>query len=316
MSVVLTVDEAAWRAHVDAMLDAIGADSVIPVVKGNGYGLGRAWLARHAVSLGARTIAVGTIHEVPAATGLGAAVMVLTPTLDAELDDLPEDAVLTVGSPAQARHVTERRGGGRVVVKLASSMRRYGLEPEELACIDDLDVLAFAIHLPLAGDAEDHAREVDAWIALLPAGVPIDVSHVDLPAFAALRDRHPRRTIRLRLGTALWHGDKSMLSLSADVIAVRAVTAGTVAGYGAVAAPGDGHLVMIGGGTAHGVALLADGRSPFHHARRRLSLLEPPHMHTSMAFVPAGDPLPRPGEPVDLQRPLTMTAPDRIVWTR
>ena len=73
--------------------------------------------------------------------------------------------------------------------------------------------------------------------------------------------------------------------------------------------PGDGTLVMVGAGTAHGVHPLGDGRSPFHFARRRLDLVEPPHMHTSMVFVPAGDPAPRCGDIVDVQRPLISDRP-------
>jgi hypothetical protein len=38
-------------------------------------------------------------------------------------------------------------------------------------------------------------------------------------------------------------------------------------------------------------------------------------MHTSMVFVPAGDPSPCTGEWVDLQRPLTSTFADHVVWT-
>jgi hypothetical protein len=76
----------------------------------------------------------------------------------------------------------------------------------------------------------------------------------------------------------------------------------------------DGHLVMIGAGSANGVAPLPDGRSPFHFRRRRLALHEPPHMHTSMAFVPAGEPLPAVGDRIDLQRPLTTTTIDEYVW--
>ena len=71
---------------------------------------------------------------------------------------------------------------------------------------------------------------------------------------------------------------------------------------------------MVGAGTAHGVHPLEDGRSPFHFARHRLALVEPPHMHTSMVFVPSGDPTPRPGERIDVQRPLISTAVDEIVW--
>ena len=73
-------------------------------------------------------------------------------------------------------------------------------------------------------------------------------------------------------------------------------------------------LVMIGAGTANGVHPLADGRSPFHFERTRMALLEPPHMHTSMIFVPDDEPCPRPGDWVDLQRPLTMTAVDELRW--
>jgi hypothetical protein len=71
---------------------------------------------------------------------------------------------------------------------------------------------------------------------------------------------------------------------------------------------------MVGAGSAHGVAPLADGRSPFHFARRRLGLHEAPHMHTSMAFVPAGEPCPAVGDRVDVQRPLITTAVDEVVW--
>ena len=107
-----------------------------------------------------------------------------------------------------------------------------------------------------------------------------------------LRPLPTTHTYRLRLGTALWHGDKSFLHLSADVLDVRPVDAGELAGYRQAAVPAAGHLVMIGAGTAHGVAELADGRSPFHFQRRRLALHEPPHMHVSMGFVPNGEPAP------------------------
>ena len=324
MSLVLTVDEAVWNGLVDRALAVAGIDSVIPVVKGNGYGFGRAWLAAHSVKLGVTTIAVGTVHELPTATGLGADVVVLTPSLDGDLAGLPDDAVLTVGSTTQVAHLVEHGCTAPVVVKLQSSMRRHGFTPDELgsavvrAQLDQLDVVAYAIHPPLAGDDAAHVAEIEHWLAPLDGHRPasIDVSHVSVESFAALRDRHPGRRFRLRLGTAMWHGDKSMLHLGADVLAVRPVARGTPAGYRATPVPGDGHLVLIGAGTATGVTLLDGGLSPFHHARHRLTLLEAPHMHTSMAFVPAGDPLPDVGGVVDVQRPLTMITPDRVVWVR
>ena len=71
---------------------------------------------------------------------------------------------------------------------------------------------------------------------------------------------------------------------------------------------------MIGAGTAHGIHPLDDGRSPFHFARRRLALLEPPHMHTSMVVVPDDEPAPKPGDIVDVQRPLIATSVDEVRW--
>jgi hypothetical protein len=137
------------------------------------------------------------------------------------------------------------------------------------------------------------------------------VSHLGRDAYAPLPGTH---RYRLRLGTALWHGDKSALSLTADVVDIRRVESGSAAGYRLVDVPGAGWLVMIGAGSAHGVAPLADGRSPFHHRRRRLALVEPPHMHTSMAFVPEGDPVPEVGDLVDVQRPLITTNADVVEW--
>ena len=140
------------------------------------------------------------------------------------------------------------------------------------------------------------------------------VSHLGPDAYGALRARWPHWHLPLRLGTALWHGDKSTLHLGADVLDVHAVSAGSVAGYHRTRVIADGTLVVIGAGSSHGVTMLDDGRSPFHFQRRRLALLERPHMHTSMVFVRTGEPCPAIGDVVDVQRPLTMVAVDELTW--
>jgi alanine racemase len=293
-----------WRSHVASVVNA--ADGLVPVVKGNGYGFGRIELARMAAEF-TDTVAVGTVHELG---GLPDElnVVVLTPTL------APPDttaAILTVGSEA---HIAALAGwSGRVLVKLASSMQRYGRGAELVGAARSagLEVVGVSIPPPLAGSVDDHAREIVDRLESIDPTLPVWVSHLDPAAVEALPDSH---TYRLRLGTALWHGDKSFLHLDADVLDVRAVDKGRPAGYRQAALAGDGHLVMIGAGTANGVAPLPDGRSPFHFERRRLALHEPPHMHTSMAFVPAGEPLPDVGGRVDLQRPLTTTTVDEYVW--
>ena len=140
------------------------------------------------------------------------------------------------------------------------------------------------------------------------------VSHLGLDGYEALVDAWPDRRFRIRRGTALWHGDKSALHLGAEVLEVRPVRAGTTAGYRQAVVPSDGWLVVIGAGSAHGIGVLADGRSPFHFDRRRLALLEPPHMHVSMAIVPAGQIGPEVGDVVDVQWPLISTSVDEVRW--
>jgi alanine racemase len=304
VTITLTVRTALWRAHVARIANAI--DGLVPVVKGNGYGFGRIALARFASEF-SDTVAVGTVHELGGLPDDLQAV-VLTPTLVAPTSP---DPILTVGSQA---HVDALDGwGGRVLVKLESSMHRYGGDASlvDTARHRGLDVVGVSIHPPLAGSPADHADEIRALMADVDADLTVWLSHLDPSAYESLPTTH---TYRLRLGTSLWHGDKSLLQLSADVLDVRAVRAGQRVGYRQTPVDSDGHLVMIGAGTANGVTPLADGRSPFHFERKRLALHEAPHMHTSMAFVADGDLVPVIGSRVDVQRPLTMTTVDAIDW--
>jgi alanine racemase len=304
VTITLTVRTAPWRAHVARVANTV--DGLVPVVKGNGYGFGRVALAEIAAEF-CDTVAVGTVHELDGLPGDLHSV-VLTPTLAA-----PEttDPVLTVGHQT---HLEALEGwNGRVLVKLESSMHRYGggIELIDLARARGLDVIGVSIHLPLVGSPDERVAEIRTTIADVPADLPVWLSHLDPATYASLPASH---TYRLRLGTSLWHGDKSMLHLHADVLDVRAIRAGEHAGYHQRPTDDDGHLVMIGAGTASGVTALPDGRSPFHFERRRLRLHEAPHMHTSMAFVPTGDPLPDIGGSIDVQRPLTMTTVDTVDW--
>jgi alanine racemase len=304
VTITLSVRTALWRASVARLASTI--DGLVPVVKGTGYGFGRLALAELAAEF-TDTVAVGTVHELD---GLPSTVtpVVLTPTLAAPDSTL---AILTVGNTAHLDALTGWTG--RVLVKLTSSMQRYGGTPDlvDAARARGLDVAGVSIHLPLEGSASEHAHEITRLLGDIDPDLVVWVSHLDADTYASLPDTH---RYRLRLGTSLWLGDRSLLQLSADVLEVRPVDAGTPAGYRLGVVPEPGHLVMIGAGTANGVTPLPDGRSPFHFRRERLALHEPPHMHTSMAFVPHGAPLPGIGDRVDLQRPLTMTTVDVVEW--
>jgi hypothetical protein len=312
MTLRLTVDTVAWRDRVERTARSL--PGLVPVVKGNGYGFGRATLGAIAARL-STTIAVGTVHEldhVPA----GVTAAVLTPTRRAPAEPSP---ILTVGS---LDHVAALAGWpGRVIVKLASSVRRFGATREQLGALTvavraaGLDIVAFGIHPAVTGSDDEHLADITGWLDVLDPGDEVWVSHLSSAAYRDLRAAWPERRFRIRAGTALWHGDgKAALHLGADVLDVHPVRSGERAGYRQGAVPCDGTLVMVGAGTAHGVHLLDDGRSPLHFKRRRLAVHEPPHMHTTMAFVPAGDVAPEPGDVVDVQRPLISSYPDEVRW--
>ena len=313
MALRLTVQRATWQAHVGHV--AATVDGLVPVVKGNGYGFGRATL--HPLIKGLSDyVCVGTTHELDNVSDRVTPV-VLTPTLiPPPVTAVP--AILTIGSLHDVAALAGWRG--RVIVKLQSSMHRYGTTQDELQTVvaaaaqGGLDIVGYALHLPLAGNDFDRVTEVDAWLPRVDPLSPLWLSHLQPSSYSDLRARYPDRQFRLRLGTALWHGDKSFLQLHANVTAVHTVRAGERAGYHLTEIPSDGHLVLIDAGSSHGVGPLSGGASPFHFARTRLALLEPPHMHTSMVVAPEGTPCPVVGDWVDVQRPLISTLVDEVEW--
>ena len=68
MSFVIQIDTTRWRDHQDSVRDALAeaGAQLVPVAKGNGYGVGNVRLAAEAVRLGSGVVAVGTVHEAPA----------------------------------------------------------------------------------------------------------------------------------------------------------------------------------------------------------------------------------------------------------
>jgi len=327
MSLVLTVRREAWYRHVDATLHAYGGpDAVIPVVKGNGYGFGRSGLLRRVREVmgdgpgGGFGPAVGTVHEAAGFAGVVSPLMVLTPEIGVLPPHLPADTILTVGRVEHVANLARQGWEGPVVVKLQSSMRRYGTAPGELHAVlaalrgARCPVLGFSLHLPLAGNDAERMAEVTAWLPHLDPQVPVAISHVEPATFRRLCEQSTIRTWRIRLGTRLWHGDKSMLYLGATVADRHPVQAGDRLGYRLTPSPVTGHVIAVAAGSAHGIAPHANGDSPLHFAHRRLALLENPHMHTTLALIPHGDPCPEIGDQVDVQCALTRVDVDEVTW--
>jgi alanine racemase len=312
MTLRLRVESGAWETHISDTARTLGA--VLPVVKGNGYGFGRSVLMSRAAALSS-DVAVGTVHElgdVPPTMRP----FVLTP-VGVGVSTIPRpDAVLTVGSQRDLQILAALHVQNPVVIKVESSMHRYGIASNEAASLRHQaettghQVVAWSLHLPLDGSDDDRVTEVQTIAGALAPDIPLQISHVG-GAFSRLRTSLPH-SVTVRAGTQLWLGDKSMLALHADVIAVRQSSAAS-AGYRSSRISPSARLVMVGCGSSHGVSALDDGRSPFHFANRRLDMLEPPHMHTTMLAVADGS-CPVEGDWVDVQQPLTRVQPDVIEW--
>jgi alanine racemase len=314
----LNVDSAAWRRHVSETAKSFG--DLIPVVKGNGYGFGRATLIEHAQKI-SRDIAVGTVFEAKDVPS-DCRAFVLTPVGKAlpSNKNLAKNILLTVGSVDHVQNLRDANWHGEVVVKLRSSMNRYGADIGELNTLlaavqaAGLTQIGWSVHPPLDGTPKSHAAEIDNIISGVESDLPWFVSHVDAENLVDLRKKYANKTIRVRSGTQLWLGDKSMFELNADVLDARLVKSGAVVGYRNITLHQDGTLVMIGAGTSHGVQLVGAELSPFHYNSTRLNLVEPSHMHTSMVFVPANQTAPKTGDTIDVQQPLTRVYPDIVSW--
>jgi hypothetical protein len=251
---------------------------------------------------------------------------------------MPADGRLihTVGRLADLAALGRRGDRPRVVLEALTSMRRHGLQQADLAAARTsargVRVEGHALHLPLGGG---HLAEVEWWLGAAPAQRWF-VSHLTAPELDELRRRHPGMEFRPRVGTGLWLGDRGALAPKATVLDVHPVRRGDRVGYRQRRILRAGHLLVVGGGTAHGIALEAPaaassprqravslarggldaaGRalSPYVIDGRQRWFVEPPHMQVSMVFVPAGASMPAIGAEIDVQVRYTTTTFDRVV---
>ncbi|HZE65340.1 MAG TPA: alanine racemase [Sporichthyaceae bacterium] len=332
------------RTRFDAGLKKVAADfpGLVPVAKGNGYGLGIARLAREAAALGADILAVGTAAEVGQLGGVPfERVVVLTPHLPGDPVSDGANLVHTAAGAAALRDLA----GRAVVVECRTSLRRHGVEAGELPAVAEALAGArlegFALHLPMnRPSGVNPVAEVDEWVGrLAEAGLPtatIWVSHLSAAEVSDLTQRHPASRFRARIGTRLWLGDRGALRARARVLDVEQLKRGERFGYRQRRARAAGHLLVVAGGTAHGIGLAAPravagpvsrakvaaeaglatvnmALSPFSWAGRQRWFAEPPHMQVSLLWLPAGVSPPAVGEYLDVDTRMTTTTFDAVV---
>jgi alanine racemase len=350
MSLTLTVDGDRWRRHLRMVADQ--TPGLTPVAKGNGYGFGIGRLARKAQWLGADTLAVGTYEELPEVSRrFDGDLLVLTPWRPSGSqvpDDLsPGRVVHTVSRLVDLLALLEHDPEARIVLERMTSMRRHGMTAEELRSAARLldrrpaRVEGVAFHLPLADGA--HLTEVVGLVNdVVASGLRsrrLWVSHLTPRELTSLRTSYADFEVRPRIGTDLWLGDRGALRVTATVLDVHEVERGDAFGYRGRTVPKAGHILVVSGGTAHGIGLaaptgdhsiraraeaLARGgldaagfvRSPYNVDGKQRLFAEPPHMQASLLFLPHGPHGPRVpavGDEVDVRVRFTTTTFDRVV---
>jgi len=336
MPITMYVDGPRWREHLTAA--AAAHPGIVPVAKGNGYGFGVARLARRAEWLGADMLAIGTYAEVDSVRQrFSGDILVMEPWRPFLCDISYDKRVIhTVGRADDLAMLAERDDQPRVLLEGLTSMHRHGFTEETMrelpAAPRGVRVEGHALHLPLG---TDQLREVEHWLGLVPSSRRWFVSHLTDAELATLRLMHPDLEFRPRIGTALWLGDRSFLDVRATVLDAHPVSRGDSLGYRQRSVLRAGTVLVVSGGTAHGVALEAPspastarqravavarggldatGRalSPFVVAGKQRWFVEPPHMQVSLIFLPAGCAVPRPGDEIEVQVRYTTTTFDHI----
>jgi len=342
MPLTLYVDGERWRGHLQQVRDA--HPGIVPVLKGNGYGFGLERLAQRSSWLGVDTVAVGTYDEVtPVVPHFAGSVMVLTPWRPFEHKSVFDTHVVhTVGRLDDLRALGARDAKPRVVLERLTSMRRHGFSARDLreaaSHLGGVAVEGVAMHLPISQGS--HLTEVHRLMTdVVAAGLPtnrIYVSHLTDTELTRLRQSYPDYEFRPRIGTALWLGDRDALRVRATVLDVHPVERGDVYGYRSRTAPAAGTILVVSGGTAHGIGLeaptggatlkdraarIAKGgldaagfvRSPYSVDGKQRLFAEPPHMQASMLFLSNGAQVPSVGDEVDVRVRFTATTFDETV---
>ncbi len=360
MPLTLHVDGDRWRSHLKDVLAR--NPGMVPVAKGNGYGFGLHRLARKAEWLGVDTLAVGTYDELQhVSQRYAGSLLVLTPWRPFSHVDHDPRVIHTVGRIEDLGALVEQGLSSgqrpRVALERLTSMLRHGFSAKGLreagrliADRGGVQVDGVALHLPLAlrSHGASHLGEVDRLMTdVVAAGLlelsqrdhpgsrTVWVSHLTETELATLAGTYPDFSFRPRIGTSLWLGDRGALSVRATVLDAHPVERGDVYGYRRRSAPRAGTILIVSGGTAHGIGLeaptgdaslkaraasIARGgldaagfvRSPYTVGGKQRLFAEPPHMQASMLFIPDGPTVPAVGDEIDVRVRFTATTFDVV----
>jgi alanine racemase len=230
-------------------------------------------------------------------------------------------------------------GAKNIYLEGKTSLSRFGILPfdmQSFSHFSDLNVLGLSLHLPIVQleTKVDATTEISSafngatlsqsmtetwnWIVLyqelstkLSLPKHLSVSHISESQVTALKKMMQSYNfdleIEVRVGTKLWLGEPNALQVTGTVLEIHEMTHRQSAGYQQTDSGKNRRLIIVSGGTAHGVAMsapsnasslrkkgvaIAEGlsqalgkvRSPFRFNGENLDFVEPPHMQVSMLW--------------------------------
>ncbi|WP_307861871.1 alanine racemase [Nocardioides sp. SYSU D00065] len=316
---------------------------VMAVVKADGFGHGAGDVARTALANGATSLGVTSIAEALAlrAEGLDAPVLSWLNPLEAAYDDaLAADIDLAVPSREHldvvvaAAHRSSVQRPARIHLHLDTGMARDGAEPsawprlcraarraERAGLVRVVGVMG---HLGCADAPSDDCNALGrrrfAWGLEIARSAGLHPGQRHLAATAAtLLDARSHHTT-VRVGAGLVGIDPSRttplrpaLTLTAPVVTVRRVRAGTGVGYGHTwTAPQSTHLALLPLGYADGLPRVASGRAEVLVRGRRRPLVG--RISMDQVVVDLGDDPVQPGETATVLGPGDAGEPTVAEW--
>ncbi|AEE44646.1 alanine racemase [Cellulomonas fimi] len=332
----LLVDPAAVAANTRLLAGRARGD-LMAVVKADGFGHGAVTVARTALAHGATSLGVTTVAEALALrdAGLRAPVLSWLNPVDADFASAVAAGVeLAVPDAAHLRAVLDTAPGARVHLHLDTGLARDGAEPAAWPSLCRLArsaertgrvrVVGVMGHLACAdrprhpANAEGRSRFAWGVRTARAAGLRPSVRHLAATA-ATLTDPRSHHTT-VRVGAGLVGIDPSgttrlawAMSLTAPVVSVRRVRAGTPVGYGHTwTAPRATTLALLPVGYADGLPRAVPGRAEVLLRGRRRPVVG--RVSMDQTVVDVGDEPVRPGEVAVLLGPGTGGEPTPEDW--
>ncbi|MGA0083301.1 MAG: alanine racemase, partial [Candidatus Nanopelagicales bacterium] len=144
MSLTLHVNNQSWTNSLTNVLNSF-ENCIVPVIKGNGYGIGKANLAKKSLEHGIKEIAIGTIFEAKEVIDKDfLQIVVMDPVKDLDKSSFDElkklndkRIVLTLSDINDASNMKETP----VIVEVLTSMKRFGLTANDLKSLTSYQIL-------------------------------------------------------------------------------------------------------------------------------------------------------------------------------